>query len=132
MAATFELSGEVLVHDGTGRFLGDKASGHHKHIGIVVLTDEMGDLRDPAETGTDGLVLVERHVDALAGTTDSDAGEDLAVLDALSQSMAEVAVVAGVLGIGAIILIGIALLFEVLTLISIIRVINSLPLVRGS
>ena len=114
MAATFELGGEVLIHDLTGcRFI-DEASRHHQHIRIVVLTDQMGDLRDPAESGTDRLVLVERHVDTLTATADGDTWEHLALFDATSQCMSEVGVVARVLGISAVVLIGVALLFEVL------------------
>ena len=113
MAATFELGGEVLIHDGTGGILVDETAWHHEHIGIVVLTDEMGNLGDPAQTGTDRLVLVERHVDALARAADGNTGIDLSLLDAFSQGMAEVGVVAGVLGVGAVVLIGVALLVEV-------------------
>nr|AFN57664.1 hypothetical protein [uncultured bacterium r_02] len=113
MAAAFKFGGEVLVHDGTGGFFGNEATWHHQHIGVVVLTDQMGNLRYPAETGTDALVFVERHVDTLTGTADSDTREHLALLDALSQRMAEVRVVAGVLGIGTVVLIGVALLVEV-------------------
>ena len=94
MASTFKLGGEVLVHDGTGRLLIDEASWHHQYVGIVVLTDQVGNLRNPAETCTDALVLVECHVDTLATATDGDTREHLALLDTLSQSMAEVRVVA--------------------------------------
>ena len=114
MSATFELGGEVLVHDGTGCLLGDEAAWHYQHVGIVVLTDEMGYLGDPAQTGTDRLVLVERHVDALTRTADGNTGEYLALLNAFSQCVTEVGVVAGVLGVGTIVLILVALLFEVL------------------
>ena len=114
MASTLELSGEVLVHDGSGGLLRDETAWHHEHIGIVVLTDEMSNLRNPAETGTDALVLVERHVDALTRTTDGDTWEYLALLDALSQCMTEVTVVAGVLSVSAVVFILVALLLEVL------------------
>ena len=113
MASTLELGGEVLVHDGAGSLLRDETAWHHQHIGIIVLTDEMGNLRNPAETCADALMLVERHVDALTRTTDGDTREHLALLDALSQCMTEVAIVARVLGISAIVLILVALLFEV-------------------
>ena len=113
MAATFELGGEILVHDLASHVLIDEATGHHEHVGIVVLTDEMGDLRNPAQTGTDGLVLVERHVDALTRTADGNAGIDLTLFDATSQGMTEVGVVAGLFGISTIVLILITLLFEV-------------------
>ena len=114
MATAFKLGGEVLVHDGTGSVLVNETSRHHQHVGIVVLTDEMGYLRNPAQTGTDGLVLVERHVDALAAAADGDAGEHFTLFNAAGQSVAEVTVVTRVLGIGAVVLIGIALLVEVL------------------
>ena len=114
MTTTFKLGGEVLIHDLTGGLLIDEPAWHHEHVGIVVLTDEVGDLRDPAETCTDTLVLVERHVDALARTTDGDTREHLALLDALSQCVTEVRVVAGVLRLGAVVLIRIALFGEVL------------------
>ena len=114
MAATFELGGEILIHDGSRCFLRDETAGHHEHVGIVVLADKMGYLGNPAETGTDRLVLVERHVDALTRAADGDTGEYLALLDALSKRVAEVAIVARVLGVGAVVLIGVALLFEIL------------------
>ena len=99
MAAAFELGGEVLVHNLTGCLFGDEASGHDQHVGIVVLTDEMGNLGNPSQTGTDRLMLVERHADALAGAADGNAGIDRAVLDGLAQGMTEVAVVtAGLAG----------------------------------
>ena len=84
-----------------------------QHVGIVVLTDQMGDLRNPAEAGTDALVLVERHVDTLTRSADGDAGIDLTLLNTASQGVAEVAVVAGVLGVGAVVLIDVTLLVEV-------------------
>ena len=114
MASTLELGGEVLVHDGAGSLLRDEAAWHHQHIGIVVLTDEMGNLGNPAETGTYALVLVEGHIDALTRSTDGDTWEYLALLDALSQCMTEVAVVARVLSVSAVVLILVALLLEVL------------------
>ena len=114
MAAAFELGGEVLVHNGTSGIFIDEASGHHQHVSIVVLTDEVGNLRNPAKTGTDTLVLVKRHVDALTRAADGDTREYLASFDATSQCVTEVGVVAGVLGLGAVVLIGVALLFEVL------------------
>ena len=94
-----KLGGEVLVHDLTGHVLVDETSRHDKHVGIVMLADEMGNLWNPAETSTYGLVLVERHVDAFAAATDSYSREHLASLDATRQSMAEVAVVARLLSV---------------------------------
>lgn len=82
MASAFELGGEELIHDALCHGVVDETAGHYEHIGIVVLTDEMCNLGYPAQTGTDGLVLVESHVDALAAATDCYAWEYLALLDA--------------------------------------------------
>ena len=90
MAAAFEFGGEELVHDFVGHVFIDEAAGHHEHIGVVVLADEMGNFGNPAEAGSNGLVLVERHVDAFARTADSDAGEDFTFLDTASEGMTEV------------------------------------------
>ena len=70
MTAAIELCGEILVHNFTGHVLVDETAGHHKHVGIVMLTDQVCYLWYPAQTGTDALMLVERHVDAFAAATD--------------------------------------------------------------
>ena len=74
MASALKLGGEVLVHNLTSHLLVDKATRHHQHVGIVVLTDEVGNLRNPAEASADALMLVQRHVDALAASADGNAG----------------------------------------------------------
>ena len=114
VATTLELGGEVLIHDLAGHVLIDEAARHHQHVSIIVLADEMGNLRNPAETGSDRLMLVERHVDTFARSADGYARENFAILNTTGQCMAEVAIVAGVLGIGAVVLKRVALLLEVL------------------
>ena len=113
MTATLKLCREVFVHNLARQVLVNEPTGHHQHVGIVVLTDEVGNLRNPAQAGTDALMLVQRHVDAFARAADGNAGEHLALLDATSQGMAEVAVVAGILGVSAVVLVGVALFFKV-------------------
>ena len=113
MAAAFEFGGEKLIHDAGGHILVDEAAGHHKHVGIVVLADEMGDLRYPTKTCADGLVLVECHVDALATAADGNAGIYLAALYALGEGMAEVRIVAGGFGISTVVLPRISILVKV-------------------
>jgi hypothetical protein len=73
----------------------------------------MGDLRYPTKTCADGLVLVECHVDALATAADGNAGIYLAALYALSEGMAEVRIIAGGFGIGAVVLPRISILVKV-------------------
>ena len=53
MTTAFELSGEVFVHNLASHVLVDEPARHYQHVGIVVLTDEMGNLRNPAQAGTD-------------------------------------------------------------------------------
>ena len=48
MSSTLEVSSKELIHDGIGLGFSDKASGHYQHIGIVVLTNQMCYLRNPA------------------------------------------------------------------------------------
>ena len=114
VAAALELGGEVLVHDLAGHVLVNETAGHYQHVGVVVLTDEVGNLGNPAQTGTNVAVVVERHVDALAAATDGYAGEHLALLNTAGQRMAEIAVVARVLRVRAIVLVLVSLLFEIL------------------
>ena len=51
VASAFKLGCEVLVHDGTGGILRDETAWHDQHVGVVVLTDEVGDFWYPAEAG---------------------------------------------------------------------------------
>ena len=93
MTSTLERSGEELVETGGGGGFIDEASGEDDDVGIVVLTDEVGNLGSPHQSCANALMLVERHADALAGAADGNAGIDRAVLDGLAQGMTEVAVV---------------------------------------
>ena len=93
MTSTLKLRGEKLVHNAFCHRLVDEATGHHQHVGVVVLADQMGYLWNPAETGTDALMLVECHADALTTAADGNAGKYLAFLNTLSQGMTEVGVV---------------------------------------
>ena len=66
MATAFEGGCEELIHDLACHVVVDETTGHHKHVGIVVLTDEVGDLGNPAQSGAHLLVLVQRHADTFA------------------------------------------------------------------
>ena len=59
-------------------------------------------------------MFVQRHVDTLAAAADGNAGEHLARLNALGQSMAEVTVVARVFRVRTIVLVLVSLLLEIL------------------
>ena len=77
MASAFEGGSKELVHNLTGHIVVDKTTWHHEYVGIVVLTDEMCNLWDPAQTSAYLLVLVECDADTLTTTTDGNAGINL-------------------------------------------------------
>ena len=104
MATAFKLRGEILIHDFASHVFVDEATRHDKDVGIVVLTDQMGNLWNPAEAGANRLMLVQRHINAFAGAADGDAGKHLAGFDAAGQGVTEVAVVTRVLAVGAVVL----------------------------
>jgi hypothetical protein len=114
MATALEGSGEELVHNLTGHIIVDESTWHHEYVCIVVLTDEMSNLRDPTQTGTYLLVLVEGDGDTFTRTADGDTGIDLTTLDALSQSVTEVGIIDTRITPCTIILVRITLLFKVL------------------
>lgn len=114
MATAFEGNREELVHDGTGRVVVDETTGHHEHIGIVVLTNQLANLGIPAYTGANALVLVKRHGDALTTAADGNAGINLTALDTLGQGMSVVGIVHGGIAPCSIVLNGVSFLFEIL------------------
>ena len=83
MATALEGNREEFVHDGTGGVVVDETTGQHEHVGIVVLTNQLANLRIPANTGTNALVLVECHGDTLATAADGNARINLATLNTL-------------------------------------------------
>ena len=114
MATAFEGNREELVHDGTGRVVVDETTGHHEHIRIIVLTNQLANLGIPAYTGANALVLIKRHGDALTTAADGNAGIDFTALDTLGQGMAVVGIVHGGIAPCAIVLNGVSFLFEIL------------------
>ena len=91
--------------------VGNETTGHHQYVGVVVLAAQLGDVGAPAEGGTDALVFVQGHSDAVAATADGDTRVALASLDGLGQGVSEVRIVATLRGVGAEILVFIAVLF---------------------
>ena len=59
VAATFEAGGEELVHNLASHVIVDETAWHYQYVGIVVLTDEMCNLGNPAQSGAHLLVLVQ-------------------------------------------------------------------------
>ena len=59
MASAFEGSRKELVHNLASHIVVDETTWHYQYVGIVVLTDEMCNLGNPAQSGAHLLVLVQ-------------------------------------------------------------------------
>ena len=113
MTSTSKLCIEEFVEALTANFFGDEATREDNHVGIVVLTNEVGDLWLPNKTCTNALVLVEGHGDAFAGAAHGDATFYLTCFDAFSQLVAIGGIVAAVFGVGAVVFVFNALFLQV-------------------
>ena len=61
MATALKGGVQILVHDLAGHVVVYETAGHYKNVGVIVLTDKVSNLGDPAESGADALMLVEGH-----------------------------------------------------------------------
>ena len=93
VAATLEGGGEELIHNLTSHVVVDETTWHHKNVSIVVLTDKMSNLRNPAQSGTHLLMLVKGDRDTLARAADGNTRINLTTLDTFSKGMTEVGIV---------------------------------------
>ena len=114
MATSCKFCVEEFVEALAAYVFADETTGEDDDVGVVVLTDEVGNLGSPYKSGADALVLVERHGDTLTTATHGYTGIYLALLDTLGQCMAVGSVVAAFLSIGAVVLVFHALLLKVL------------------
>ena len=113
MATSCKLCIEEFVKALTAYVFADESAREDNDVGVVVLTDEVGNLGLPNKTGTDALMLVEGHGDAFARTAHGDAWIYFAFLDAFSQCVAIGGIVARLFGIGAVVLVLIAFLLKI-------------------
>ena len=104
MTTALEGGVQVLVHDLAGHVGIDETAGHYQDVGIVVLTDKVGNLGNPAQAGADTLMLVQSHGDTLSAAAHGYTLLYLTVLYAAGQCMAVVGIVATVGSIGAVVL----------------------------
>ena len=95
---------QVLVHYLAGHVGVDETAGHYQDVGIVVLTDKVGNLRNPAQAGADALMLVQGHGDTLSAAAHSYTLLYLTVLYTAGQCVAIVGIVATIRSIGAVVL----------------------------
>lgn len=113
MTTSSKLCVEEFVETLAAYVFADETTGEDDDVGVVVLSNEVSNLWLPNKTGTDALMLVEGHGDAFARTAHSDAWIYFAFLDAFSQCVAIGGIVTGFFGIGAVVLVLIAFLFEI-------------------
>ena len=113
MATSCKLSIEEFVKALAAYVFADESAREDNDVGVVVLTDEVGNLWLPNKSGTDALMLVEGHGDAFARTAHGDAWIYFAFLDAFSQCVAIGGIVARLFGIGAVVLVLIAFLLKI-------------------
>lgn len=66
MATAFKSGFEEFVHNLLRHLVVDETTWHDQDVGIVVLTDEVGNLRNPSQSGTNTLMLVEGHGNTFA------------------------------------------------------------------
>ena len=95
---------QILVHDFAGHIIVDKTAGHYQYVGIIMLTDKVSNLRDPAESGADTLMLVQSHGDSLPTAAHGYTLLYLSVLYAAGQSVAVIGIVATIRSVGAVVL----------------------------
>ena len=73
MATALKRGLEKLVHDCSSCLVVDETTWHNQYVGIVVLTAQMGNLRNPCKTCANSLMLVESAADTLTTTTTGNA-----------------------------------------------------------
>ena len=72
MTTAFKFRREEFIHNLASHFFVDKTTRHYENVGIVVLSDEMSNLRNPTKSCTNALMLVERHVNAFTTTANGN------------------------------------------------------------
>ncbi len=94
MAATFEFRRQKRVYDLKCKPLRYEPRRQHKHIGIVMLPGQSGQLHRPAKSRTYALMLVEGHAYAVARATHGYARVATAALYGLGTGMSEIGIIA--------------------------------------
>ena len=70
MTTSFKLCREEFSQYHVRFFCADKASRHHKNIGVIMLTGQVCNLCIPAKSSTYSLMLVQSHVDSVSTAAD--------------------------------------------------------------
>lgn len=94
MAAALESCIEENINTLQSDFRTNETCRKHKHVSVIMSTRQAGNLRLPAQSGTDALMLIQSHTDTIACATDSDSGINLSFLDRNSARMGKIGVIA--------------------------------------
>lgn len=70
VSSSFKVGGEEDIHNRSSLFRGDESARHDQHVCVVVETGQASNLRNPAEGGTNALMFIKGHADALAASAD--------------------------------------------------------------
>lgn len=97
VAATLERRVQESVENLDGRLGGDETRREDQHVGIIVGAGQARQLRRPAQSRTDTLMLVERHGYAVAAAAHGDARVVAAFLYRHGAGMREIGIVAAIL-----------------------------------
>ena len=108
------LEGSVQEHheDLVKLLLCEQPPREGEHVGIVVGSGVISNFGSPAQRGTDSLVLIHSHVDAVAGSADSDTGVALTIFYGQRHGMGVVGIVTALGRVRPKILVRDSLLFE--------------------
>lgn len=94
MTSAFKVGRKEFRHNLVGSGFIDETSRHDQYVGIIVLTGQMGDFRNPAKCRTDTLVFVQRHADAFSASADGNSRIAFAFFYSQSQWMCIIGIVA--------------------------------------
>ena len=101
MAASFEFGVQENIDDFAGRVGADEPRRHGADVGVVVAACQRCDFGFPAKGGSDSLMFVQRHRDAVGATAHRDTARQFSFVDGLGQRVGIVRIIAALFRVGA-------------------------------
>ena len=93
MAASFEFGVQENIDDFAGRVGADEPRRHGADVGVVVAACQRCDFGFPAKGGSDSLMFVQRHRDAVGATAHRDTARQFSFFDGLGQRVGIVRII---------------------------------------
>ena len=113
MATSCKFCVEEFVEALAAYVFADETTGEDDDVGVVVLTDEVGNLWLSNKSGTDALVLVEGHAYSLATATDSNSDFHVSAIYCLTQFMSIVWIITTLFVKTAVVLVGVSFFLKI-------------------